>query len=298
MTEKHPRPTPTPPDRSNPSNESSVVISLHELVRLERARVEEEARDHAARQEEAMRQELGRQARARADELSRAAAAQERRRQAELRAQMDEAQIEAAKLSQIAQHAMQEQHRLHMERLAVEQAHAREMERLSSTRTKHRAFGPAIVIALGVAMVATLLSLVFVVAVLPARQAHEAAMRAKVMVESNDPAQLDRAEGELAVARAKDPQSAEVAALDEEIAKKRADLRQKHHAADDAKQKTLDDLRRNFELATHQTLPQPSTATSAPTTKLPTTKPAKPPKKTDDGGCTVEVAGVPMCAKK
>jgi siroheme synthase len=245
---KDPRPRSTPK-----SDESSVVISLQELVRLERSRVEDEAREKSQREARAEAERLAEAERKIELDRAQQARAEERTHEAELRRRMDDAQIEAAKLAELENRKLAQQQRLHLERLAAEERHAREMATLQAAKQKR--FPTGLVAGIGAAIAAI-------------------AVAAIVTFSSKPP----------------------VTVVDGSADAQRAEERRAAEQRAEKQDQEIRDLLKKVEDLKNQPPPPVATATSstAPKPKLPT----KPPVVKKEEGCTLEVAGVPMCAKK
>ena len=245
--------SPRPPS-SPEAKESSVVISLQELVRLERARVEDEARARAEREAQGQEQRRADERRRVERERLRREAEAARAHEAELRARMDDAQIEAAKLAELENRKLAQQQQLHLERLAVEERHAREMAKLQAAQAKP--FPTAVVAGVVTALVALAISLFFL---LPRT-------KAKAPDDGTD------------AQRAADARAADARA--------------------EKQDRQIKELLGQLDALEKQPLPSASTAAAPPppSTKPKPNVPVAPRPK--DEGCTVEIAGVPMCSKK
>ncbi len=277
--------------------ESSVVFSLAELVRLERARVAEEAEAVLAK-ERAAAEDEARLAREAEDAAVRAL---EQKRQADARARMLEAQLDGARLTEIERSKLETAHRLQLERLDREAAHALEMARLYAA-TQEKTRGRPWIWATG-SLVAVIAAgaMAFFALQAPKQHARESIERARVLVEKNDASSLARAESELAVARADEPSNPEITTLQAKIDDEKAELRRLEAAKEAAHQHDVDTTAALSKEVQDKlaALKQPKPETASSTDPKPAFKPKVPiAKTTKDGGCAIEVAGVPMCAKK
>lgn len=208
--------------------ESSVLFSLKELMSLEENRIKEEEDAKKRRAEEELRAKEENERRAREEEEARLRAEEERRRSEELRRKMEEAQIEAAKAAEIEKRRLEDQHRLQMEALAKQQAHEKEIHVIQSQKPKGI---PKVVFALlGVALVGVIGVVIYFTSIKPHGIAKEAIARASTEASSDDEAQWDEADKDLAIARANDPSNPDIAPVADKIKKKRDDLDAKHKA--------------------------------------------------------------------
>jgi len=209
--------------------ESSVLFSLQELMNLEHTRIREEQEAQRAQREAAEHAKVEAARRAREDEETRLRDEQETRRREEVRRRMDDAHIEASKLAAIEAQRLAEHHRLQMEVLSKQQEHERAIQQIEAG--KRRGPHPGVLAAIGVALLAALVAIVFFVAIKPANDASAAIKRAEVAAASDDPSQWDEADRQLAIARDKAPTHQGIAPLTDSLRKKRDDLQAKKDAA-------------------------------------------------------------------
>lgn len=210
--------------------ESSVLFSLQELMNLEKSRVLEEEQDRHRRAEAEARAKLEAELRAREAEESRMRAEESRRRDEELRRRLDEAQIEAAKEAEIERRRLEQHHLLEMAALARQRAHEKEIQQIAAARPQ--GLPRSAMVAAVLAMVAAVFALVFLAFVQPVQAAKDAVQRAQVLAASDDPSQWDLAEGQLAIARDKDPKNPDTLAVADKVKAKRDALKAKKDAAE------------------------------------------------------------------
>lgn len=221
--------------------ESSVLFSLQELMHLEQARIREEQEAQKAQREAGERAKLDAERRARDAEEARLREEDESRRREEVRRRLEEAHIEASKLAAIEGQRLAEQHRLQMEVLAKQQEHERAIQQIEAS--KRRGPHPAVLASIGVALLAAVVAVVFFIAIKPVNDAAAAVLRAQTAIASDDPAQWDEADRQLAIARDRDPANKGIAPLADSIRKKRDDLRARKEAAAAAVAKEVADLK-------------------------------------------------------
>jgi len=210
--------------------ESSVLFSLQELMNLEKSRVLEEEQDRKHRLEAEARARLDAEQRVRDAEQARLHAEENRRRDDELRRRLEDAQIEAAKLAEIEARRLEQQHLLEMAALAKQREHEKEIQQIAAARPKGL---PRSVLATVVAaMVAALFAVIFIAFVQPVQAAKEAVKRAEIASASDDPAQWDVADGQIAIARDKDPTNKDIPLVAAKVKGKRDALQAKKDAAD------------------------------------------------------------------
>jgi len=209
--------------------ESSVLFSLQELMNLEQTRIREEQEAARAQRDAAERAKVEAELRSREAEAARLHEEEEARRREEIRRRMDEAHIEASKIAAIEAQRLAEQHRLQMEVLARQQEHEKAIKEIEVK--KRRGPHPAVLAGIGAALLAAIVAVVFFVAIKPVNDANAALKRAEVAVASDDPAQWDEADRQLAVARDKDPTNKGIAPLEGKLRKKIDDLQAKKDAA-------------------------------------------------------------------
>jgi hypothetical protein len=114
--------------------ESSVVVSLNELFKLDEQRRREIAEQEAAR----ARAEEARRLAAEQAERDRVAAEEQRQRESALRIQVETAQIDAAKRLQIEKQRLEMLVRMQADEIAARDAHARELRALLDARKPSR----------------------------------------------------------------------------------------------------------------------------------------------------------------
>ena len=220
--------------------ESSVLFSLKELMSIEENRIREEEESKKRRAEEEVQAKLDADRRAREDEETRLRQEEERRRQEELRRKMEEAQVEAAKASEIEKRRLEDQHRLQMEALAKQQAHEREIHTIQSQ--KRRGIHPGIFAGVGILLVGIIILAIYFLSIKPKDDAKNAIAKAETDSHTDyttadiDEPQWDDADKQLAIARDKDPTNMDIARVQGVVDGKRKVL-----AA--AKKKEVDDTK-------------------------------------------------------
>ncbi len=227
--------------------ESSVLFSLQELMSLEQARIREEQEAQKAQREAEGRAKLEAERRAVEEQEARLREEEERRRREEVRRRMDEAHIEATKIAAIEAQRLAEQHRLQMEVLAKQQEHERAIQTIEAG--KRRGPHPGLLAGIGVALLASIVAIVFFVAIKPANDAAAAVKRAEIAAASDDPSQWDEADRQLAIARDKDATNKGIAPVTDSLRKKRDDLQTKKDAVAQALAKEITDLKNGIAAA-------------------------------------------------
>ena len=224
--------------------ESSVLFSLKELMSIEENRIREEEDAKKARAEQEVQARAEAERRAREEEERRLKDEDERRRQEELRRKMEEAQIEAAKSAEIEKRKLEEQHRLQMEALARQQAHEKEIHVIQSQ--KRKGIHPGILGGIAVGLVGVLIFLVYTLAIVPKNQAKEAIARADNFAQSSDESDWDKADQQLAIAKDKDPQNADIKRISDKVTEKRDKLAADRKAKEDEREKLLVKLQQDL----------------------------------------------------
>jgi colicin import membrane protein len=224
--------------------ESSVLFSLKELMSIEENRIREEEDAKKRRAEEEVQARAQAEQRARDEEERRLKDEDERRRQEELRRKMEEAQIEAAKSAEIEKRKLEEQHRLQMEALARQQAHEKEIHVIQSQ--KRKGIHPGILAGIGVALVGALIAVIYFTAIVPKNQAKEAIARADNFAQSSDESDWSKADQELAIAKDKDPQNADIKRISDKVNEKRTKAAADRKAKEDERDKLLVKLQQDL----------------------------------------------------
>jgi hypothetical protein len=215
---------------------------------------------------------------------------------------MLEAQLDGARLGEIERSKLETVHRLQLERLDREAAHGREMARLAAATKESARSRPWLWAAGSLPVLLAVGALAVFALQAPKKHARESIDRARALAAQHDPASLARAESELAIARAEDPQNPDLAPLQSTIDDEKAELRRAEAAKEARKTQdvaAMQALRDELEakLAAMQAAKPEAGSTTEPKTPKPKAKlPTGTTKK--EGGCTIEVAGVPMCSKK
>ena len=234
--------------------ESSVLFSLKELMNIEENRIKEEEDAKKKRAEQEVQAKVEAERRAREDEESRLRAEEERRRSDDLRRKMEEAQVEAAKHSEIEKRRLEDQHRLQMEALAKQQAHEKEIHVIQSQ--KRKGIPPAIIALIAAVLLGAIGAVVFFVAIKPASEAKEEVATAAKLAEENytitddTTPKWEEAENHLAVARTKDSSNKDIVAVSDKVKKKKDEWKEardkKIREEKEADKKLLADLQKKL----------------------------------------------------
>jgi colicin import membrane protein len=136
--------------------ESSVVVSLSELLQMEEQRRRDVDAAERARAAAVERKRLDDEAALRAELEERARSSQAAKRERELRSEVETAQIEAHKAVQIEKSRLEVQVRNYADQLAAREAHARELQAMLDARGGRA----STIVAAGLAALATIVAIV------------------------------------------------------------------------------------------------------------------------------------------
>jgi hypothetical protein len=132
------------------TGDSSVVISLAELLKMEEQRRAEVVERERTRVADEQRRAVEAEAKKRAEEEQQRALAADRQRADTLRAAVDDAAIEAAKIAQIEYARLAVQIRIQADQLAAREAHARELAAILEKRVEKRSLSSLLLVVLAV----------------------------------------------------------------------------------------------------------------------------------------------------